>query len=146
MRRTPWQAIPVALVLGLALAACDGPSRGSNTQPSSAQGFNLILTASPNVIRAAAVGSEEEQGGCAVVQAKVYDTHGNLVDNALVVLTTTLGRFPSTTAGGEEFVAVQGSTRRGIFTFPLCAKDERGTAIVTGTVEDAHATVLITIF
>ena len=35
---------------GSGLASCDGPNRGSNTQPSAASGFILDLVASPNVV------------------------------------------------------------------------------------------------
>ncbi len=134
----------MVIVLGLALLSCNGPNRGRNTQPSSPSGFNLRLTASPNVVRGATVGTGEAQGGCSTIQATVFDENGALVNGATVTLSTTLGRFPPTPAR-QEAVAVSGPTALGIFTDVLCAKAERGTATVTGTVENATAVVLITI-
>ena len=79
MRRTPWRAVPLVLVAGLSLLACNGPSRGTNTQPSAASGFNIVVTASPNTVRAADPNSDIEDGGCGQIQAKVFDTSGRLV-------------------------------------------------------------------
>ena len=76
--------------------------------------------------------------------AKVFDTLGQLVDGVNVNMTTTLGRFPGPNPG-QEFVAVGGSTVRGIFDFPICAKAERGTGTITATAEDAVATTLFTV-
>ena len=73
MRRIPWLALSLVLGLGLALAACDGPSRGTNTQPSAVQGFQINVVASPNTVAAAPETSESTAGGCAQVQAKVFD-------------------------------------------------------------------------
>jgi hypothetical protein len=132
------------LLLGAALASCDGPNRGSSTQPSAASGFIVDLVASPNVLRGATGGSGEEQGGCALVQAKVWDTKGNLVDGVLVQFTTTLCCF----AGPDEvnIVGTAVNTLRGNATVTFCAKKERGTATITAAVEDAFDTVLITVF
>jgi hypothetical protein len=132
------------LLLGAALASCDGPNRGSSTQPSAASGFIVDLVASPNVLRGTTGGSGEEQGGCALVQAKVYDTKGNLVDGVLVQFTTTLCCF----AGPDEvnIVGTAVNTLRGNATVTFCAKRERGTATITAAVEDAFDTVLITVF
>jgi hypothetical protein len=145
MRKTCWSFVSLVATLGLALAACSGPARGSGTQPSSASNYFIEVTASPNTIRGATAGTDEEQGGCSTVQTKVYDTQGRLVDGALITITTTLGRFPQTAARPES-VGVSGTTIRGVYTDVVCAKAERGTAIVTATVEDAHASVQITIF
>jgi hypothetical protein len=135
----------VVFVAGLALlgASCEGPNRSQN--PSSASGFNITVAISPNVLRGATPGTNEAQGGCAQVTAKVFDTLGQLVDGVFVSLTTTLGRFPGANPG-QEFVAVGGPTVRGIFDFPLCAKAERGTGTITATTEDAVATTLFTVF
>jgi hypothetical protein len=132
------------LLLGAALASCDGPNRGSSTQPSAASGFIVDLVASPNVLRGTTGGSGEEQGGCALVQAKVYDTKGNLVDGVLVQFTTTLCCF----AGPDEvnIVGTAVNTLRGNATVTFWAKKERGTATITAAVEDAFDTVLITVF
>ena len=144
MRRTLRQAGSMVFVVGLALiAACSGPNRSQN--PSSASGFNITVSISPNTLRGATPGTNEAQGGCGIVLAKVFDQAGRLVDGKRVTLTTTLGRFPGQNAG-EEFVAVSGFTTRGIFEFPLCAKAERGTGTVTAVTEDAVATVLFTVF
>ncbi len=143
MRRTSWRAVPVVMILSLVLASCSGPNRSQS--PSSASGFEIVVTASPNTLRGATPASGESQGGCAVIQMTVFDQQGRLVDGARVTVTTTLGRFPGATAG-EEFVAVTGFTIRGILTEALCAKAERGTAIVTASTENAVATVRITIF
>jgi hypothetical protein len=131
MRRTPWRAVSVVLVLTLALASCDGPSRGPNTQPSAASGFFITVTASPNVLR---------DGGTAVVQAKVSDTAGRLVDGALVTLASSGPAEPG-------LGATSGPTVRGIFTTTFQTGDPAvpGTRIITATVEDAVATTLITI-
>jgi hypothetical protein len=132
------------LILGAALASCGSPNRGGGTQPSAASGFNLDLVASPNVLRGATSGTEEEAGACALVQAKVWDTKGNLVDGAQVTFTTTLCCF-----AGQEEVNVVGqtvSTIRGTATVVFCAKKERGTATITAAAEDAFDTVLITVF
>lgn len=144
MRRMPWGLMLCVLILGAALASCDGPNRGSNTQPSAASGFIVDLVASPNVLRGQTAGSGEESGGCALVQAKVNDTQGNLVDGVLVQFTTTLCCF----AGADEvnIVGISVSTVRGNATVTFCAKKERGTATITGAVEDAFDTVLITVF
>jgi hypothetical protein len=144
MRRMPWGLVLCVLILGAALASCDGPNRGSNTQPSAASGFILDLVASPNVVRGQTAGSGEEAGGCALVQAKVSNTNGQLVDGADVAFTTTLCCF----AGPEE-VNIVGQTRstvRGVATVTFCGKRERGTATITAAVEDAFDTVLITVF
>ena len=47
MRRMPWGPMLCVLVLGAALAGCDGPNRGFNTQPSAASGLILDLVATP---------------------------------------------------------------------------------------------------
>ncbi len=145
MRRTWWQVVSGVVLLALVLGACNGPSRGANTQPSAASRFFIVVTASPNTLRGATPGTGEAQGGCATIQVKVSDLQGRLVDGAEVTVSTTLGRFRKT-ATRDESVAVSGFTVRGIFTDVLCAKAERGTAIVTATVEDAVATTTITIF
>jgi hypothetical protein len=134
-------------VLGLVLASCDGPSRGTNTQPTAASGFLVIVSASPNTLRGATPGTDEAQGGCATIQVKVFDSKGRLVDGAIVTVTTTLGRFPPQASPPRpESVGVTGLTIRGNFADVLCAKAERGTAIVTATVEDATASTQITIY
>ena len=143
MRSALWRAIPLVLVLILALAGCSGPTRG-DTQPSSASGLNLMVAASPNVLRAgttAAGGSAT--GGCAIVQANVFNTNGQLVTGATVTITSTLGQFSSPSTGS----AVNGpTTAQGLFTAVLCAQTITGTAIVTASVENAFATTNITIF
>jgi hypothetical protein len=126
----------VALVLGL--AACSPNSQTSTSTPSS---FSVFLTASPNAIPAAA--SDDQPGGCSNITAKVFNTKGQLVDGAIVLFTRSLGRFP---VGNQEFDAVSVPTTNGIALVVLCAKDVKGTSIVTATVEDAHNTVLVTIF
>ena len=143
MRSALWRAIPLVLVLILALAGCSGPTRG-DTQPSAASGLNLMVVASPNVLRAgttAAGGSTT--GGCAIVQANVFNTNGQLVTGATVTITSTLGQFSSPSTGS----AVNGpTTAQGLFTAVLCAQTITGTAIVTASVENAFATTNITIF
>jgi hypothetical protein len=144
MRRMPWTLMLCVLILGAALASCDSPNRGGGTQPSAASGFMIDLVASPNVLRGATSGSGEEQGGCALVQAKVFDTKGNLVDGVQVSFTTTLCCF----AGPDQvnIVGASVNTSRGTATVTFCAKKERGTATITAAVEDAFDTVLITVF
>jgi len=144
MRRMPWGLMLCVLILGAALASCDGPNRGSNTQPSSASGFIVDLVASPNVLPGQTAGSGEEAGGCALVQAKVYDTKGQLIDGTPVAFTTTLCCF----AGPDEvnIVSQVATTFRGVATVTFCAKRQRGTATITAAVEDAFDTVLITVF
>ena len=144
MRRTPWGLALCVLILGAALASCDGPNRGSNTQPSAASGMILDLVASPNVVRGATAGSGEEAGGCSIVQAKVWDTNGKLVDGIAVNFTTTLCCF----AGPDEvnIVGTTVNTLRGTANVTFCGKRERGTAIITAAVEDGFDTVLITVF
>jgi hypothetical protein len=142
MRRTRWGLVLCALVCAVVLASCDGPNRGSATQPSAVSSFSLALTASPNVVRGATAGSGSEDGGCSQVQA-VVSKSGALVDGALVTASVTLGVLKS---GTDEFVAITQPTTRGIALFVWCAKSERGTATITATAEDATATVLITIF
>jgi hypothetical protein len=131
------------LILG-AVGQLRWPNRGSNTQPSSASGFIVDLVASPNVLRGQTAGSGEEAGGCALVQAKVYDTKGQLIDGTPVAFTTTLCCF----AGPDEvnIVSQVVTTFRGTATVTFCAKRERGTATITAAVEDAFDTVLITVF
>ena len=133
MRRTPWRAVSLVLVLGLALMACDGPNRGANTQPSAASGFSLTVTASPNTLR---------PGGTAVIQVKVFDREGRLVDGAFVTVTAA----PAALDKG----AASGFTIRGVYTTTFQAGDpteptQPGTVIITATVEDAFATTLITV-
>jgi hypothetical protein len=132
------------LFLGGALAGCDGPNRGSDTNPSSASGFILEMVASPNVVRGQTAGSEVTGGGCSNVQAKVFDTKGNLIDGAIVDFTTTLCCFASPT--GIDKVGLTVPTTRGTATVTYCGTRERGTTTITGTVEDAFDTVLITVF
>jgi len=143
MRRTSWRAVSFVVILGLALVSCNGPSRGSNTQPSSASGFNVIVTASPNVLRAANPASDNEDGGAALVQAKVYDQSGNLVDGATVFFTTNLGTFRQ---GDEDFLGVAVVTTRGLASVGFVAQDQVGTATIQAAVEDAVYTTQITIF
>ena len=144
MRRMPWGLMLCVLIFGAALASCDGPNRGSNTQPSAASGIILDLVASPNVVRGQTAGSGEEAGGCALVQAKVSDTHGNLVDGVDVTFTTTLCCF----AGPNQvnIVSTTVPTTRGTANVTFCGKKERGTATITAAAEDAFDTVLITVF
>jgi hypothetical protein len=144
MRRMPWGLMLCVLILGAALASCDSPNRGGGTQPSAASGFIVDLVASPNVLRGQTAGSGEEAGGCALVQAKVYDTKGQLIDGTPVAFTTSLCCF----AGPDEvnIVSQVVTTFRGTATVTFCAKKERGTATITAAVEDAFDTVLITVF
>lgn len=142
MRRTPWGVVPLVVMLGLVALGCDGPNRGSRTQPSSASGLFVAVTASPNTVRGAEPGGASALGGCSTVQVKVSTTQGELVDGALVTVTTTLGIFRR---GTESFVALQDVTVRGIALFAWCSQSERGTSTITATVEDAHATTFITI-
>ena len=144
MRRMPWGLMLCVLLLGVALAGCDGPNRGSGTQPSVASGLILDLVASPNVIRGQTAGSGEEGGGCALVQAKVSNTKGQLVDGIPVSFTTSLCCF----AGPEEIniVGTTVVTIRGTANVTYCGKRERGTAIITAAAEDAFDSVLITVF
>ena len=149
LRRASWGAVAGVLVLPLVLASCDGPSRGSRTQPSAASGFLVQVVASPNVVRAAQTADELgggqalDTGGCAQVQVKVWDTKGDLVDGATVIGTATLGVFR---VGTEDLLNFVGTTTRGSLSRTWCAKRERGTAIVTVNVEDATASTQITIF
>jgi hypothetical protein len=133
----------MVFVLGVALVGCNGPNRSN--QPSSPSGFFVELSISPNSLRGATADSGEAQGGCGIVQVRVFDTQGRLVDGALVTITTTIGRFPAT-QGRQEAVGITGFTTRGILTDALCAKAERGTGILTATAEDAVATTTFTIF
>lgn len=142
MRRTLCRAVSMVFVVGLALIGCDGPNRSQN--PSSGSGFTVNVAVTPNTLRGATAATSEAQGGCASVIVKVFDTNGRLIDGAPVSLTTTLGRFPGAT--GQEFVAVSGTTTRGIFEFPICAKAERGTGTLTANSQDAVATALFTVF
>jgi hypothetical protein len=144
MRRMPWGLLLCVLLLGVALTSCDGPNRNGATQPSSASGFILDLVASPNVVRGQTAGSGEEAGGCALVQAKVSNTNGQLVDGVSVNFTTSLCCF----AGATEIniVGTTVTTTRGVATVTYCGKRERGTAIITAAAEDAFDSVLITVF
>jgi hypothetical protein len=144
MRRMPWGLALCVLILGAALAGCDGPNRGPNTQPSAASGFILDLVASPNAIPGRQAGSPDEGGGCSLVQAKVWDTKGNLVDGVAVAFTTSMCCF-----AGQEQINIVGTTQttlRGTANVTFCGKEIRGTAIITASVEDAFDTVLITVF
>ena len=143
MRTTLYRAVSMVFVVGLALMACNGPSRSQN--PSSASGFRIEATISPNVLRGATAGTNETQGGCGAVQVTVVDVNGRFVDGALVLVTTTLGRFPATSTR-QESVGVSGTTLRGVYTDVLCAKAERGTGILTATVENAVGTTTFTVF
>ena len=144
MRRTPWGLALCVLILGAVLAGCDGPNRGSSTQPSSASGFIIDLVASPNVVRGRSPGTGLESGGCSLVQAKVWDTKGNLVDGGAVFVTTSLCCF--VVGDDDNIVSASLTTNRGTANITYCPKLERGTAIITATVEDGFDTVLITVF
>ena len=111
MRRMPWGLVLCVLILGAALASCDGPNRGSNTQPSAASGFILDLVASPNVLRGAVAGSAAAPttGGCALVQAKLSDTKGNLVDGVPVNITSTLCCLADTGTSSVGFTTTPSS-------------------------------------
>jgi hypothetical protein len=142
MRRTPWGLVLCVLIAGAALASCDGPNRGTSTQPSAISGLSLHVTASPNVVRGATPGSTIADGGCAVIQV-VVNRFGVLVDGTLVTVVTTLGVFKDAT---QELIGQQAFTTGGVATFAWCAKDTRGTATITATAEEATDAVLITIF
>jgi hypothetical protein len=142
MRRTPWGLVLCALIAGAALASCDGPNRGTTTQPSAVSGLSLHVTASPNVVRGATPGSTSADGGCAQVQV-IVNRFGVLVDGTVVTVATTLGVFKE---GQEQLVGQQLPTIHGVATFFWCAKDTRGTATITATAEEATDAVLITIF
>lgn len=142
MRRMPWGLVLCVLILGAALTSCDGPNRGSNTQPSAASGFSIALTASPNVVRGATAGSGVDTGGCSQIQVVVTKA-GVLVDGVEVTGTASLGVFR---VGTENFLNFFDTTIRGTVTRTWCSQSERGTAIITVNVEEATATVLITIF
>jgi hypothetical protein len=144
MRRTPWGLALCVLILGAVLAGCDGPNRGSSTQPSSASGFIIDLVASPNVVRGSSPGSGLDFGGCSLVQAKVWDTKGNLVDGASVFFTTSLCCF--VVGDDDNVVSASLTTNRGTANITYCPKLERGTATITAAVEDGFDTVLITVF
>ncbi len=129
MRRTPWRAVSLVLVLSLALMSCDGPNRGANTQPSSVSGFRVNVTATPNVLR---------DQDTAIIQVTVTDPQGRLVDGAFVTVT-------ASPADADRNVAA-GVTVRGLFTVTYRVEGfQVGTAIITAVVEDAVATTLITI-
>lgn len=142
MRSTSWRIVSLVLVLSLALLSCDGPNRGTNTQPSAASGFQLVVTVSPNVLRAET--GEEGSGGCGTIQVKVSDLQGRLVDGALVRVTTSLGRF--VILDDDDIVSFSAFTVRGLVSQAFCARQARGTAIITASVEDAFATTTVTIF
>lgn len=141
MRRTSWRIVSLVLVLSLALLSCDGPNRGTNTQPSAASGFQVVVTVSPNILRAET--GEEGTGGCGTVQVKVFDLQGRLVDGAQVRVTTSLGRFVIGT--DDNIVSFSAPTTRGLVTQAFCAREARGTAIITASVEDAFATTTVTL-
>lgn len=129
--------------VALGLAACSGPN--NETSISTSSGFSAFLTVTPNAIPALPPGSTGT-GGCATLNAKVFDTHGQLVDGARVLFNTTLGIFPKQQGEDQDAVARSRFTVNGIATEVICAQAVRGTAIITATVEDAHTTVLLTIF
>jgi adhesin/invasin len=136
-----WRTVPLVLIL--ALTGCNGPSRGTNTQPSAASGLNLVVTVSPNTLHANGTST-------AIVQAKVFDTHGNLVDGATVNLAASLGTI---TVGGTpaqgtagSVATTSGTTIKGVLSATFRAGTVPGTSIITATVEDATATTLVTLF
>jgi hypothetical protein len=133
----------LVLVLSLASLSCDGPSRGTSTQPSSATGFSIVVTVSPNVLRAEDPDAEGT-GGCGTAQVKVSDLHGRLVDGAQVRVTTSLGRF--VIGDEDDIVSFSAFTTRGLVSAAFCAREGRGTAIITASVEDAFATTTVTLF
>jgi hypothetical protein len=147
MRRMPWRLMLCVLVLGAALAGCDGPNRGSNTQPSAASGLILDLVASPNVVPGARAGSPAAPmvGGCSLVQAKVSNTQGQLVDGVPVLFATTLCCFTDTPTSAAAFSQTE-TTTRGTATVRFCGTTDRGTSTITASVEDAFDTVLVTVF
>ena len=103
MRRTPWGLVLCVLICGVALASCDGPNRGGNTQPSAVSGFSIDVTASPNVVRGATAGSGSEDTAGAP-RSRSSCTRGlQLVDGAIVTVSVTLGVLKS---GTDEFVAI----------------------------------------
>ena len=131
MRRTHWRAVSLVLILSLALMSCNGPNRGTDTQPSSASGLFITVTATPNVIPG--------KNGASIIQVKVFDRSGRLVDGATVTVSVS-----TAVAGGH---VVTGLTIRGIFTTTFTTTNAPPhTAIVTATVEDAVATTTITVF
>jgi hypothetical protein len=146
MRRMPWRLMLV-LVLGAALVGCDGPNRGSSTQPSAASGLILDLVASPNVVPGARAGSTAAPtvGGCSLVQAKVSNTLGQLVDGVPVLFATTLCCFTDSPTSATAF-SQTATTTRGTATVTFCGTTDRGTSTITASVEDAFDTVLVTVF
>jgi hypothetical protein len=134
--------VSLVVVLGLALLSCSGPNRGTNTQPSAASGFLIVVTSSPNVIRSEDP-NREGSGGCSTVQVKVSDRTGQLVDGALVRVTTSLGRF--VIGDEDDIVSFSDFTTRGLVSAAFCANEASGTAIITANVEDAFATTTVTL-
>jgi len=142
MRRTPWRAVSLILILGLAVMSCDGPNRGTNTQPSSASGQQVVVTAATNTLQGIPPGSDSDLGACTVVQAKVFDTQGRLVDGATVFFAASIGVYRE---GTTNFGGVTRTTVRGNASAFFCALSDRGTANITATVEDAVGSTQVTI-
>lgn len=143
MRKMPWRAVASVAVAWFFLVAgsCSGPSRDQSI--SSASGFQIFVTADPNTLRAIPPGSERDLGACSVVTAKVFNSNGQLVDGATVFFATTLGSFR---VGTEDFGGRTAVTVNGLASVFFCALEDRGSALITATVEDASDTVIVTIF
>ena len=134
------------IVIVLGLAACSGRGPSSSNSVSSASGFSLFLSVTPNSVPTVQPGNEADKGGCATLTAKLFDSQGRLVDGGLVLFNTTLGVFPKQQGEDEDAVARSQFTALGIATEVICATTVKGTAIVSSTVEDAHTSVLLTMF
>ena len=141
MRRTPWRAVSLVVLLGVFLWGCNGPSRGDATQPS-VSGFNVVVTATPNTV--------SRNGGITAITVKVFDVQGRLVDGASVTVSVSNSSNVSQTI--DNNCSGTGFTTRGVFTTTCTFKDDDPTlsqpytAIVTAIVEDAVASTVITVF
>jgi hypothetical protein len=79
-------------------------------------------------------------GGCGIVQAKVSDTSGHLVDGVVVTFAS------SGTVGNVALGSTTATTIQGTATVTFCAGVPVGTRTITAAAEDAFDTVLITVF
>ena len=144
MRRMPWGLVLCVLILG------SGRGKLRRAQPRLEHAAQRCLGVHPGPRREperrarGAAGQRRRGRRLRAGPGEGVGHRGALVDGALVQFTTTMCCF----AGEDEvnIVGIAVPTNRGTANVTFCGKQGRGVSTITGAVEDAFDSVLITVF